>query len=276
MNKFNIEIENLIKKMNSIEFNNSSAITLACPVPYFGNIHNAKIATVGINPSNLEFLDNNNIELGRWNRRFPTLTSLGLSSWANANERHFDLIEESCTNYFKSNPYDMWFKKLDHIISGSNYSYYFPLENACHLDLIPYATKQKWSELSNAQRNYLIHISGDIIRSMINKSSVTHLILNGKTVINLFSQMFNIELTELPMVNWSLPRKTTDNVKGISYVGILRTTNKDLTNRDIIVLGYNHNIQSSFGVTSQVQKEIRNWVSHNVITGYEAERQVAC
>ena len=32
-------------------------------------------------------------------------------------------------------------------------------------------------------------------------------------------------------------------------------------NRDILVLGYNHNIQSSFGVTNEAIRAIRDWVA---------------
>ena len=32
--------------------------------------------------------------------------------------------------------------------------------------------------------------------------------------------------------------------------------------RDVYILGYNHNIQSSYGVTSSVRTSIQEWISH--------------
>jgi hypothetical protein len=34
--------------------------------------------------------------------------------------------------------------------------------------------------------------------------------------------------------------------------------------REVLVLGFNHNIQSSFGVTTRVRAAIRQWVARTV------------
>ena len=72
----------------------------------------AQVATVGINPSNLEFMDEAGNELQGAARRFHTLTSLGLQSWGEADSRHLETIAHSCSAYFDRNPYDRWFKRL--------------------------------------------------------------------------------------------------------------------------------------------------------------------
>ena len=51
-----------------------------CPVPFFGHLESAQLATVGINPSNREFVGIDGNELAGQDRRLPTLDSLGLSS----------------------------------------------------------------------------------------------------------------------------------------------------------------------------------------------------
>ena len=61
------------------------------------------------------------------------------------------------------------------------------------------------------------------------------------------------------MRGWTLPRNSGGGVAGYAFRGtITRLAGIDL-GRPIVVLGYNHNIQSSFGVTAKVKSEIRNW-----------------
>ena len=140
----------------SLEDYNTDVIPWACPVPFFGDISRARIATVGINPSNLEFVDDQGQELQGILRRFHNLNSLNLKSWGEASEKQLISVANDCRNYFNHNPYDRWFKKLDYIISGTSYSYYFPSGEACHIDLVPFATKHKWSSLSSSEQNFLL------------------------------------------------------------------------------------------------------------------------
>src|SRR5207302_775531 len=118
----------------------AQVIPWSSPVPVFGNLETAKVATLGINPSNREFVDVSGNELDGNSRRFHTLRSLDIPTWTKAKDRHLQLINDSCSDYFQRNPYDAWFRKLDSIITGTNTSYYHSLSHACHLDLVPYAT----------------------------------------------------------------------------------------------------------------------------------------
>ncbi len=137
------ELLYLLKRLNNPLSIGSDIITWGSPIPSFGNFSHAKIATVGLNPSNREFVDGLGIELKGSNRRFHSLNSLGLTRWDDIEQRHLKVIAESCQEYFNRNPYDNWFKKLDNLISGTAISYYFPSSQACHLDLIPFATSTK-------------------------------------------------------------------------------------------------------------------------------------
>src|SRR2546423_14988289 len=110
----------------------------AAPIPAFGDVSNAEVATVGLKPSNREFVNEAGEELAGTARRFHTLASFQLSDWAEADARHIRLMLDSCASYFSRNPYDTWFKRLDEILSGTRFSLYS--SGACHLDLIPYAT----------------------------------------------------------------------------------------------------------------------------------------
>jgi hypothetical protein len=68
----------------------TSVIEWGCPVPCFGNISRARVATVGLNPSNREFVDETGHELAGEFRRFHTLASLRarISSYDLQRERY--------------------------------------------------------------------------------------------------------------------------------------------------------------------------------------------
>ena len=64
--------------------------------------------------------------------------------------------------------------------------------------------------------------------------------------------------TDVP--GWGLPRADGRDVPGIAYEGRLTTLSGEDLGREIVVLGYNHNLQSSFGVTRAVMKSISCWI----------------
>src|SRR6185503_6413499 len=125
-------ISALIKKLASGSLVPDTIIPWSSPVPSFGDPGSATIATVGLNPSNREFVDEIGNELTRAARRFPTLNSLRLRAWSEATEDHLDAVEQSCRHYFNGNPYDLWFKRLDRLLSPSAATFYGLTANACH------------------------------------------------------------------------------------------------------------------------------------------------
>lgn len=240
-------------------------IPWSCPVPSFGDPSLAVVATLGLNPSNREFVDGSGKELDGAVRRFHTLTSLGLPGWSEATARHLQLIVDSCRAYFSRNPYDGWFRKLDYLISGTEASYYHRSAGACHLDLIPYATSCKWTELTPKQRSVLVSVSGDTLGLLLRDSKIRLLILNGNSVVEQFQSMAGVELEKRVMTQWALPRRQSD-VAGIAYKGIVHEVSGIRLQRDLLALGFNHNIQSSFGVTTQVRDRIRRWITRAAAT----------
>lgn len=257
----NKELSTLVKRLNDSSLLENEVIPWGSPVPSFGNLSLARVATIGLNPSNREFVDPSGKELDGKERRFHTLSSLGIARWSDATQDHLDLILELCQNYFSRNPYDAWFKRLDNLISGTAMSYYFPSGQACHLDLIPYATSSKWTSLTSEQRLLLLKITGDTLGLLLRNSPVELVILNGQTVVDNFQRIAGVEFERILIPEWALPRKSGESVPGYAYKGdVDKIGGIELAHR-ICVLGYNHNIQSSFGVTNQVQAAIRNWIS---------------
>lgn len=254
-------LSSLLERLDDKALSKAKVIPWSSPIPSFGDLSRSRIATLGLNPSNREFVDVNGKELDGDFRRFHTLKSLGIRRWADANATHRLKILESCNRYFHQNPYDGWFKGLDKIISGTNASYYHESTKACHLDLIPYATACKWTELTSQQRTLLLDLAGDTLGLLLKDSPVRLLILNGQTVIDNLQRITGVDFEKDAITNWTLPRKNGIGVKGFSYKGTIREVAGIRLNQKVHVLGFNHNIQSSFGVTTKVKTAIRNWVA---------------
>ena len=252
----------LVDRLASRKVIGTNVVKWGCPVPSFGDPSRCRVATLGLNPSNREFMDEAGNELQGLSRRFHTLRSLGLRSWSDADARHLRLILQSCITYFEANPYERWFGKLEQILSGAKVSYYGAAATACHLDLIPYATKAKWTQLTTRQRFSLLAIAGDTLGRLLRDSQVQILILNGSSVVAGFQGMSGSRLDRKQMRTWSLPRRAGHDVAGFSYKGVVERLSGITLGRKLLVLGFNHNLQSSFGVTTGVLDAVGRWISH--------------
>jgi hypothetical protein len=251
----------LIDRLDNPAISETGVIRWGAPVPSFGDLATSSVATLGLNPSNREFVDETGRELDGLDRRFHTLQSLGLRSWEDTNARHLRMILDSCRNYFLCNPYDRWFRRLDQIVFGTGASFYGHSNTACHLDLIHYATSTKWVDLTFRQRSTLLSVAGDVLALLLRDSEVRTLVLNGSSVVEHFETVSSVRLEQLEMPHWALPRRSKPDVVGISHRGIISSLCGVKLSHNILVLGYNHNIQSSFGVTTEVVSAICTWIA---------------
>lgn len=256
-------LTNLINQMDSPEISGTDVIEWACPLPSFGDLSTSRVATLGLNPSNQEFEEKSGVELQGTSRRFPTLNSLGLQRWPEIDTQRLCLILESCRRYFLDNPYNKWFRPLNQVVLGTNTSFYDASRSACHLDLVPYATSHKWTELTNGQRSSLLNIAPKTLGLLLRDSPVRILILNGQSVVNQFERTAGISLERLDMPQWSLPRHSKPAVRGFAFTGVVHAMAGVTLDRPISVLGFNHNLQNSFGVTTKVVNSIRDWIADN-------------
>ena len=256
-------LHSLVDRLAGNQLKGLGVIPWGSPVPVFGDLGSARIATLGLNPSNREFVDKAGKELNGSSRRFHTLLSLALSSWGRADDDHIALIGESCRVYFERNPYDRWFGQLDVLLRAAGASYYQRLGSvpACHLDLIPYATSEKWTALTRFQQIQLLQKTGDALGRMLKDSSLTVLVLNGRAVIEQFTALSDARLTFRNIPEWTLGRRSGNNVSGFAISGVVTVVAGVQVGRPITVLGFNHNIQSSYGVTSGVRSAIAAWLS---------------
>lgn len=256
-----------VERMASADLSAHGVIAWACPVLFFGDLAVARVATVGINPSNREFLDVDGVELHGTAQRLPTLESLGLFRWAHADARHLREIALACRRYFRHNPYDRWFGVLEQVLAPAGMSFYGPVPSACHLDLVPYATLEKWSGLTSAERDALLQASSDILGLLLRESHIDVLVLNGRSVVRQFEQLSPGRLEEKAISDWQLTRRGAPLVPGIAYRGTVSAIGNVALGRTVRILGYNHNLQSSFGVTAAVKAKISSWLRTEQVGG---------
>lgn len=242
------------------------AIEWASPVLVFGNLLKSRVATLGLNPSNIEFVDRRGKELLEPNNRFETLRSLNIDGWNCATRENIETILGGCDSYFdlSNRPYHAWFRPLDKVIAGLGVSFYSELFPACHLDLVPFATEKKWASLSQSARRSLIDISSPSLIDTLKASNIVVLVLNGASVVREFEQVIDIEFEKSHVSDWDLGRKNVPNVRGFSFVARISSIRGIDLGRDVLVLGFNHNIQSSFGVKAAVVESISGWISKQV------------
>jgi hypothetical protein len=246
-------LSQLVETMESMEAFRE-VLYWASPVPYFGRMSESIIATVGINPSNREFLDADGCELVGGNRRLETLASLSLANWSSASGNDIRTIADSCESYFEHNPYRRWFDVLDRMLAPAGAGYYqqTSYNRACHIDLVPFATRDKWSTLPLLVRRTLLMRGRRTVAGLIRDSAVQVVILNGSTVVREFEQFAGVALKQSVVDDLALPRFDGQGVSGIVYFGTISSIDGIDLDREVVAFGFNHNLQSSFGVTSQV------------------------
>jgi hypothetical protein len=232
----------------------------ACPVPFFGHLESARLATVGINPSNLEFTAADGTELIGPARRLPTLNSLTLSAWPDTDQRVRQEITAACCGYFERNPYRRWFGVLQQLIEPAGLSYYAPGSDACHLDIVPWATSRKWGLLRPASKTMLLHQAEQAVARVISYSPLVMLVLNGREVVRQFEFLAGQQLEPIRIPTWDLARRNGQAVAGVAYRATVSEIADIPLGREILVAGYNHNLQSSFGVSATVRTAISEWI----------------
>ena len=229
-----------------------------CPAPFFGKLTSATVATIALNPSRLEFQTQDGRILQGAARRLHTLESLGIQEWEEFGEAHASLVVDALLNYFDRAPYRKWFDPLDRMLRGSGSSYYSGFFPACHLDLVPFATSAKWGQMSRSDQCELLKLSSQCFLDVLRLSNVRAIVLNGISVVRGFEEKTAVKLAATEMLEWSLRRQGAERIKGVAFRGQLELPGTE--HRSILVLGFNHNVQSSYGVTDSVRTCITKWI----------------
>lgn len=170
------------------------------PVISFGNPTKAKIATLGINPSNIEFVANG-VFLSGEERRLATRPSLGAPSTEPLTDAQIQHVIDDCYNYFNRKPYKKWFSPLDKIVKiGFDASYYDG--SACHLDLVHWATNTKWGDLSSVIKEKLLKESEEYLINQLKSENISKIIVNGSGVWNSLEKLKLVTYDEVKTIHF--------------------------------------------------------------------------
>lgn len=214
----------------------------------FGNFREARVATLGINPSKREFLTKDGEWLPEHERRLATCELIAAESCEDITlEQAIQIVSES-DNYFSKNPYE-WFRYLEKFLNHAfNTSYYDG--SACHLDLSQWATDPVWGELSKQQQQILLDDGVHHLRSQLAQKNITHVIVNGAQVWN--------EIKRSGLAKFEDKGKTTFSKNKTSCT--LRVGHGEGTT----FIGWTANIPSSPGSTeNKFHDELCEWLREN-------------
>jgi hypothetical protein len=202
------------------------------PVIAFGDARKAWVATLGWNPSKLEFIDKKGKELAGPYRRLETLTSLALHDLSVAPPDVILKVFPGCNAYFQRAPYRRWFNVLEELLQSISASYYDG--TACHLDFVQWSTDPVWRDLQRTHRDRLIEADLAFLRQQLVHESIRLLLLNGSGIAREFSKPLAVPLAG-SHVQGRQPGKL--------FAGRMAQGTQ--------VIGWNLNLQSSFGVSNE-------------------------
>lgn len=216
----------------------SNVVAGSTPVVAFGNARSTAVATLGLNPSRREFLDNRGEELIESKRRLATHKSLGSSELSNASDGQVKQVLLDCDSYFQRNPYWNWFQDLEDILRRCGASY--KDGSACHLDLVQWATDPTWSKLKpNKLKHQLIDADAGFLRKQLINENIELLLVNGNGVIEQVRRKFGASIEQVDYIDglWHYPVRF--------YVGQIFG--------QVRVISWSLNLQSSHGVTNELK-----------------------
>jgi hypothetical protein len=121
---------------------------------------------------------------------------------------------------------------LEKVLLSLGTSYY--AGTACHLDLVQWATDPTWADLRAEHKKSLIDADLPFLRQQLSLGNIRLLLLNGSGIARAVREILDCDLVE-KVIPGSVPLKL--------FVGH--------TSECVKVIGWNKNLQSSFGVSNE-------------------------
>ena len=199
------------------------------PVIYFGDYNSARACTISLNPSNLEFVDKSGELLELDKERLCSRKTLKKTDNDYLTDEDAEKVLKCCKNYFGDRSYKSWFGPFNKFVE--HYGEYSYCKGTCvHLDLVQWATYEKWDKIREDIREK--HLKNDLpILKYLLEKDFEIMFLNGKTVIK--------NVCSRPCLNIKLEEKTipfTETQKVTIYYGKYN---------NIKVVGWNLYLQSA-------------------------------
>lgn len=224
---------------------NCSVVPGSTPIVSFGDFQKARVATLGINPSDKELLDNRGDFLVGNKQRFETLRSLDALSTEMLTDEQVRRVFEACENYFNGNQYK-WFTDLEKVIKQGLGASYFD-GSACHLDLVQWATQTKWGKLPMDVRDTLLADGTTHLVSQLTAENIKYVIVCGRAVWDELSATQLVEYDEVKTIHFGA--KNTPCRLRIGH------------GHNTTFLGWTSNIQSQHGANSaEFLSELSEWL----------------
>lgn len=217
------------------------------PVVSFGRPQQARVATLGINPSDKEFNKPNGSLLPLERKRLVDREILNIEDESELSLEDAERVVEGGYSYFENRDkvYKTWFSWMEtYAVCPSGASYFDG--SACHLDLVQWATSPVWRDLDpNRVQRVLLDSDVEFLRFQLTTYKIPLLLLNGRAVLNQFMELRIADLEE----EKNVPMR--EGARGCHFfVGTFAGTK---------VLGWTNNIPSQ---TPQANREtISNWIA---------------
>ena len=193
-------------------------VEFSTPVVSFGYPVQAKVATLGINPSNNEFQigNGNKSLLLKGEKRLVDTESLKLNSPVSLSREEAIAVVNGCYSYFNPEGKSYkWFDKLEnHVLKPTGYSYRD--KTACHLDLVQWATDPVWQDknMSESSRRSLLHGDKGFLEYQLKAYDFDFVFLNGGTVVEQVALLNLFSLEKVGEVRFNSKGTMSDIVYG--------------------------------------------------------------
>lgn len=230
-----------------------SSVPASLPVLFFGDLPNARVATVGLNPSHQEYLDRHGNELNGPQRRFETLNSLEATDRPSLSFEHCERAIATMRAYYQpGKPVYSWFRSLDRVTRGMGASY--SLGEVAHLDLVQEATQPTWSKLELDERDRMLAADEPFLQWQLSTFLLDAVVCNGRTVFERVQRLIRARIVAsgmLARVTW--------------HVAVT-----DLPGRRMGVVGWNIPLARPTGLDSNAHLELGHLLSRRL--RYELEQ----
>ena len=226
------------------------------PVISFGDFTRASIATLGINPSPLEFVNRRGRILSSTEKRLADLEFLSLGPKDFFLSRNkVDEIWRGCQLYFQENrnPYWRWFGILEQLLVSIGASY--KTNAACHLDLAPIATKDVYGKLDTPDKFSLVTNFRSTLEKQLQVSRIKTVIFNGRTVFETLQFTQNLDWRPMELISYKCNGR---NITSSLHAGDSVTGQR--------FLGWTVNLQAFRGNIKERQElliQLSDWVDRN-------------
>ena len=195
-------------------------VAKSLPVLFFGDLSSARIATVGLNPSDQEYIDKRGNLLTDSAQRFATLDSLGARDRLGLDDAQCEEAIRWMRRYFDTgSPVYHWFSALERVVGGLGASY--ADRSAAHLDLVQEATRPTWSALPDLERRTLLEADVPFLEWEIRAFPLRVVICTGKTVSVHVQRRLGVVVEEtgtLARVRWWIGSAEIDN-RRVGFAG---------------------------------------------------------